>query len=307
MEEIKRGDSDRITREYFDSLLLEMRHVDNKMPDLSFSLFGERFDTPIMTAALSHLDGLCAQGTVEMAKGAKQAGAAAFVGMGDKEELEKITATGAGTIKIIKPYADNAVIFDRIAHAKSCGALAVGMDVDHAFDGQGNYDTVMGFAMRPKTADEIRSFVQAAGIPFLVKGILSVKDAYKCLQAGAAGIVVSHHHGIMDYALPPLKILPHIVKAVGGRMMVFVDCGIASGMDESAASWSGRRLCGQSPDGAPERERGAGGQGQDPRNERRTQRGDGKDGLCGSAPYGFFRALAAVTPGTAPDFAFRQA
>ena len=48
MEEIKRGDSDRITREYFDSLLLEMRHMDNKMPDLSFSLFGERFDTPIM-------------------------------------------------------------------------------------------------------------------------------------------------------------------------------------------------------------------------------------------------------------------
>ncbi len=235
MEEIKRGDSDRITREYFDSLLLEMRHMDNKMPDLSFSLFGERFDTPIMTAALSHLDGLCGQGTVEMAKGAKEAGAVAWVGMGDKQELEKITATGARTVKIIKPYADNAVIFDRIAHAKSCGALAVGMDVDHAFDGQGNYDTVMGFAMRPKTADEIRSFVQAAGIPFIVKGILSVQDAYKCLQAGAAGIVVSHHHGIMDYALPPLKILPRIVKAVGGRMPVFVDCGIASGMDAMKA------------------------------------------------------------------------
>ena len=77
-------------------------------------------------------------------------------------------------------------------------------------------------------------------IPFIVKGILSVQDAYKCLQAGAAGIVVSHHHGIMDYALPPLKILPRIVKAVGGRMPVFVDCGIASGMDAMKALLLGR-------------------------------------------------------------------
>ena len=231
MEQLRRGDSDQITRDYFDSLLLEMRHIDSEKPDTSFSLFGETFATPIMTAALSHLNGVCEAGAVQMAQGAKMAGAVNWTGMGDEKELEEITATGAKTIKIIKPYEDNGMILDRIAHARECGVLAVGMDVDHAFDRSGEYDVVMGWRMRPKTADEIRSFVEAAGIPFIVKGILSVKDAYKCLMAGVSGIVVSHHHGIMDYALPPLKILPHIVKAVGGKIPVFVDCGILGGTD----------------------------------------------------------------------------
>ena len=44
-------------------------------------------------------------------------------------------------------------------------------------------------------------------------------------------MVVSHHHGILDYALPPLMILPKIVKAVGGAFPIFVDCSISSGMD----------------------------------------------------------------------------
>lgn len=226
-----RGRADRITREYFDSLLVEMRHIDGKLPDTSFSLYGESFDTPIMMAALSHLDNLHEKGMVEMAKGAKMANAVNWAGMGEMDELEEITATGARTIKIIKPYADNKMIFERIEHAKKCGVLAVGIDVDHAFNGSGNYDTVLGYEMRPKSADEIREFAGAAGIPFIIKGVLSEKDAYKCLKAGVKGIVVSHHHGIMDYAVPPLKVLPSIVKVIGGEIPVFVDCGILSGMD----------------------------------------------------------------------------
>jgi isopentenyl diphosphate isomerase/L-lactate dehydrogenase-like FMN-dependent dehydrogenase len=225
------GNSDRITREYLDSLLLEMRHIDAVKPDTGFTLYGERFATPIMTAALSHLDNVHEKGMVEMAKGAKMAEAVCFAGMGEKEELEEMTKTGARVVKIIKPYADNQVIFDKIAHAESCGVLAVGMDIDHAFNGNGDYDTVLGLEMRPKSLEEIRQFVQATSLPFLIKGVLSERDAYKCLQAGVRGIVVSHHHGIMDYALPPLKILPSIVKVTGGEIPVFVDCGIAGGMD----------------------------------------------------------------------------
>lgn len=61
--------------------------------------------------------------------------------------------------------------------------------------------------------------------------MLSEKDAYKCLETGVQGIVVSHHHGIMDYTVPPLMILPKIVKAVGKKIPVFVDCCIENGMD----------------------------------------------------------------------------
>jgi isopentenyl diphosphate isomerase/L-lactate dehydrogenase-like FMN-dependent dehydrogenase len=44
-------------------------------------------------------------------------------------------------------------------------------------------------------------------------------------------MVVSHHHGHIDYALPPLCALPAIAKIVRNRIPVFVDCGINRGMD----------------------------------------------------------------------------
>lgn len=231
MEEIKGGNSDRITRAYLDSLLLEMRHIDGRKPDTSFQLYGETFRTPIMTAALSHLDKVRENGMVEMAEGAAKAGAVNWAGMGENEELSRITATGARTIKIIKPYADNQMVFDRIKHAEKCGAFAVGMDIDHAFDKKGRFDQVLGYEMAPKSLEEIREFASATSLPFIVKGVLSKSDAYKCLTAGVKGIVVSHHHGMMDYALPPLMVLPDILKVVSGQIPVFVDCGIASGMD----------------------------------------------------------------------------
>lgn len=85
--------------------------------------------------------------------------------------------------------------------------------------------------MRPKTTEQMREYVRVAGVPFIVKGVLSVRDAVKCAEAGCAGIVLSHHHGMMPYSVPPLLMIDDIIDAVGGRLSVFVDCGIESGMD----------------------------------------------------------------------------
>jgi len=101
------ADSNIITRDYFDSILLESRYIDADLPDISFELFGEKFSTPIMTAALSHLHKICDNAMTEIAIGAKNAGAVHWVGMGEPEEMEDIFATGAKTIRIIKPHADN--------------------------------------------------------------------------------------------------------------------------------------------------------------------------------------------------------
>lgn len=231
MKKIRPGDSNQITREYFDSLLVEMRHLDGALPETGLELFGEQFRTPVMTAALSHLGNVRENGMVQMAEGARLAGAVSWAGMGDEKELEDITTTGARTIKIIKPYVDNDYILQRIAHAEKCGVMAVGMDIDHAFSGKGKYDVVLGMEMRPKSLEEMKEFVKATKLPFVVKGVLSVKDAEKCLEAGVKGIVVSHHHGIIDYAVPPLMILPEIVRVVQKQIPVFVDCGIESESD----------------------------------------------------------------------------
>ena len=135
-----RTSSDAITRAYLDSLLIEMRHLDTVKPSTAFELYGKKFSTPVMTGALSHLHHTYPNGMAEMARGASAAGAVVWSGMGPKEELEAMTATGAQVIKIIKPYADRDSIRGKIRHAEECGVLAVGIDIDHAFDRRHGYD-----------------------------------------------------------------------------------------------------------------------------------------------------------------------
>lgn len=223
--------TDEITRAYFNSMLITPRYLDSDLPDIGINIFGKKFDTPVMTAALSHLHNICENGMAEFARGAKLSNALHFVGMGEDKELEDIIATGADTVKIIKPHADDNEVFRKIKHAVDNGAFAIGMDIDHAISSNGEYDNVFGLPMRPKTTEQLSEYIKAANVPFIVKGVLSTSDAEKSVKAGAAAILISHHHGIMDCMTPPLMVLPEIVKAVGGQTKIIVDCGIESGLD----------------------------------------------------------------------------
>lgn len=225
------SNSDKITRDYFDSLLLETRYLDSGIPSTKMELFGMTFDTPIMTAALSHLGNTAKNGMKIYAEAAAKCNAVHWVGMGPDEELEDIISTGAKTIKIIKPHEDNKEVFRKIEHAVKSGCFAVGMDIDHSFNSSGGYDNVLGLPMKAKSSAELADFVQAAGIPFIVKGVLSPRDAEKCLKAGCAGLVISHHHNMMPYSVAPLMVIQDILDAVQNEIPVFVDCGIESGMD----------------------------------------------------------------------------
>lgn len=224
-------DSTQVTRAYLDSILVEPRYLDSCVPDLHMDLYGHTFESPIMIAAFSHLSGNHPGGMPEMARGAALAGICNWAGMGPESEFEAIMAQGAPTIKIVKPYADRKQVFDRLTHAASHGALAVGMDIDHSFNGRGYPDFVVGETMAPVSTAELKAFVQATDKPLIVKGVLSVQDAVKCAEAGVRGILLSHHHGIMQYSVPPLMALPRIKAAVGSSMDLFVDCAIESGAD----------------------------------------------------------------------------
>ena len=144
-----KGDSVQIARMYMDSLLVESRIVGAVRPDTAFRFLGEKLSMPIMTAALSHLD------LVSMAEGAKQAGACVSIGMGGNEEMGKVLATGAKVMKIIKPYADEKEILRRLEYAEANGAVAVGMDVEHAVNTDDAEDSmVMGLQMKQPTLAE---------------------------------------------------------------------------------------------------------------------------------------------------------
>ena len=223
--------SDVITRAYIDSLLVEVRHLDAVMPSTEMTLFGKTFATPVATAALSHMGNQYPDGMAAMADGAHQAGALVFSGMGPKDELECMVATGAQVIKIIKPYADRESVYDKIRHAEEIGCLAVGIDTDHAFDRRHGYDCIEGMEMFPLSSAELKDMVASTKLPFFIKGVLSPKEARKCLDCGVKGMVVSHHNGRIETAVPPLMVLPEIAEEVNGEAALFVDCAIQSGLD----------------------------------------------------------------------------
>ena len=70
----------------------------------------------------------------------------------------------------------------------------------------------------------------------VVKGIQSVDDARRVVDAGADAVVVSNHGGRqLDRAPTPLELLPEVVAAVGDRAQVLLDTGVMTGADVVAA------------------------------------------------------------------------
>lgn len=233
--EIKTGDANQITKEYFDRILIEQRLIDSVVPSLDIELFGKVFSSPIMMPAFSHLKPMGENrenGLVEYAKAAKSMNLVNWIGMIENEQLQDVLDVNVPTIRIIKPYADKKKIFSQLEYAELNGAFAVGMDIDHIF-GNNGYDVCVGEQMMKQTIQDLKAYVEYTHLPFIVKGVLSVEDAIKCGEIGVSGIVISHHHGRMPYAIPPLMILPDIVKAVKEKynMKIFVDCGVDTGSD----------------------------------------------------------------------------
>lgn len=223
-----------ITRDYFDSLLLEQRLMDAVPASTRATIFGRVYNTPIMTAALSHLkvyQPQADQPMEEYARGAAMVGTMHWIGMTDSDELRRVMGCCANTVRIVKPYADRDKALAQLQEAQALGAPAVGMDMDHMFGADGRPDVVQGETMGVYTADDWRAMIGATNLPFIVKGVLSVRDAVRCQELGAAGIVVSHHNGRLPDAVPPLLVLPDIRRALGPDFTIFVDCGIASGLD----------------------------------------------------------------------------
>lgn len=226
------GSSVSINREYLDSLTIEMRIIDTGDSSTEATYFGEKFQTPIMTGALSSLNAICEEPLVKVAQGAKACGALNFIGIGDSAELVPIIATGARSVKIVKPYKNEDLIYTKLKEAEEMGAFAVGMDISFCFGGKRGDLMNRANIMGPKSVQQLESYIKATKLPFIIKGVLSRQDAEKSLEAGAAALIVSSHSGsVLDYAVPPLRILPKIAEFVQGKVPVLVDGGIVRGSD----------------------------------------------------------------------------
>ncbi|HEX4490807.1 MAG TPA: alpha-hydroxy acid oxidase [Acidimicrobiia bacterium] len=92
------------------------------------------------------------------------------------------------------------------------------------------------------TARDLPEVVGAAGVPWIVKGVLRGDDARACVDAGAAAVVVSNHGGrILDGTVATADALAEVVDALGSDAEVLVDGGIRRGTDVVRALALGAR------------------------------------------------------------------
>jgi isopentenyl diphosphate isomerase/L-lactate dehydrogenase-like FMN-dependent dehydrogenase len=92
------------------------------------------------------------------------------------------------------------------------------------------------------TWPDLEALVADAGLPVLVKGVLTAADAELAAEHGAAGVVVSNHGGRQLDAVPAsIDALPEVAEAVGDRIEVMMDGGVRRGTDVAVALALGAR------------------------------------------------------------------
>ena len=149
---------------------------------------------------------------------------------------------GAG-VPTVKPW-DDVTLGDKLEEALEARPAAVAMDIDAAglpfLRGQ---VPPAGAKSAAQIAD-VAARCHDAGVPFVLKGVMTARAALRAAEAGADAIVVSNHGGrVLDGTPATAEALTDIVTAVGDRVEVLVDGGVRSGLDVFRALALGARAC----------------------------------------------------------------
>jgi len=227
----------RLNREYMSTITIEMRVLHSKPATTATTLFGQELKAPIVASALCESRILKRLGPwdppylQQIARGLADSGSMMSTGDVSLDELARIVDQGAPVIHIVKPYKDEERILDHLEAARSLGCIAVGMDIDAMYLEKA-WDEVPGPAyLGYQSTQQIATYVKATPLPFVMKGILSVRDALAAKELGAAAIVVSSHGGeTIDYTTPILELLPAIRKVLPD-MTILADSGFRRGSD----------------------------------------------------------------------------
>lgn len=245
--------------------------------DTGVELFGQRFATPVVVAP-SAFHQLAADGA-EPASGAGAAAAGSLFVLSTRSSVP-VAEFGAHMNGLAAPWWFQVYVMQQrevtlriVEAAAAAGARALVLTGDTPYVGRKRRVAGVRIAMpddeylvnvRPYLPADIRSDNVAAraaaaqdptitletidwlhrttGLPVLVKGVLRGDAAQECVDAGAAGIIVSNHAGRqLDRAIPSALALPEVAAAVGGQVPVLVDGGITSGLDVLVALALGAR------------------------------------------------------------------
>ena len=212
---------------------------ENGSADTTFDFFGHRLALPVMAGPVGAMQLHYGDRYNDMeyndllVSACAKAGILAFTGDGTNPAVmegasKAIAANHGAGVTTVKPW-NKEEVFRKLDMAKASGAWAIAMDIDAAgLPFLKNLTPPAG----SKTVEELKEIADYAQVPFILKGIMTVRGAEKAVKAGAKAIVVSNHGGrVLDQCPATVEVLPEIVEAVGKDVMVLVDGGIRTGMD----------------------------------------------------------------------------
>ena len=211
------------------------------VPDTSIDFFGTKISMPVVAAPTGgttyNMGGKLTEEefVTAICEGCSKAGTLGAVadGIGDplpvfEKRLDTLQRLGYTAIVGLKPRLNKDII-ERMRLAEKAGVVALTMDLDSA--GRAARAT-KGQTVEPKTLEQLKELVKASRLPLLFKGIMTPDEAELCIQAGAAGIVVSNHGGRTLADTPgTAAVLPQIADVVKGRCYIMVDGTVARGTD----------------------------------------------------------------------------
>jgi 4-hydroxymandelate oxidase len=240
------------------------------------SLLGSQVPTPLVVAPMAYHRMVHPDGEAASAAGAAAAGALYVLSTQATMSVEEVAAAAPGAVRWFQVYVvrDRGWTADLVARAAAAGYRALVLTVDVPLLGNRLRDLRNGFrlptGLKPANAppvgaarqreldvdvlaqagqfdpaltpDVVAWLADRSGLPVVVKGVLRADDAVACVDAGAAGVVVSNHGGRqLDTAVATADALAEVAAAVGDRVEVYVDGGVRRGTDVLKALALGAR------------------------------------------------------------------
>jgi len=245
------------------SVLVDVSRIDTRV-----NLFGSEFESPILLAPVAYHRLYHAEGEVGTARGASAAGAGLVISTFTTTSIDEIARNTRQPIWFqLYVQRDREFTKDMVQRAVASGCKAVCITADtpvlgnrygqlsfglpkgmecvhlrgsrapgaaqvtqvHKTQRANIYDTLFDPSFNWNDLEWLRS---VAGVPVLVKGVLSAADGKLAVSRGADGVIVSNHGGRnLDTVPATIDALPRVVDAVAGRIPVMLDSGIRRGTD----------------------------------------------------------------------------
>jgi 4-hydroxymandelate oxidase len=238
------------------------------------TVLGHDVSMPLLVAPVAFQRVAHPDGEIGMARAAQATGTLMTLSTLSTTPPEQVAETGVARWFQLYVFRDEGVTRELVERAAAAGFTALVLTVDTPVLGRRERDHRTGFTIPPEITvaafgsggitpaeafaqmsesvswHDVERLAAEAGLPVLVKGVLTGEDASLACEHGAAGIIVSNHGGRqLDGAAATIDALPEVVAEVGGRLEVLVDGGVRRGGDVVKALALGARavLVGRAP------------------------------------------------------------